>query len=340
MSQNFSVTTHLFSIAPMMDWTDRHCRYLHRLIFPKAALYTEMVHSGAILRGDTHRFLQYHSAEHPVILQLGGNDAQHLAQASAIAEQYGYDEVNLNVGCPSDRVQSGAFGACLMRTPAVVVQAMQAMQTAVDLPVTVKCRLAVDNMPEQETLYRFVDQLARVGVNHFIVHARKAWLQGLSPKENREVPPLNYALVYALKRDYPELTITLNGGVQSVEEIHQHLNHVDGVMVGRAAYHDPYRFIKINALSDSGQLSRREVFDQYCEYAEQQLEQGIYLRHLIKPLLGLYNGQPGARRWRRYLSEQVATLAPSSTPQPGHSASDVKAAMTILKQSQELLTHG
>src|SRR4051794_21538047 len=231
--------SHRLSVAPMMDWTDRHCRVLHRMLSRRALLYTEMLTTGAILHGDRTRLLAFDACEHPVALQLGGSDPADLAQAARIGEAEGYDEINLNVGCPSDRVQSGRFGACLMREPELVAECMAAIAAAVKVPATVKCRIGVDDQDPEESLYRLVDLCAAAGIRHFVVHARKAHLQGLSPKENRDVPPLNYPLVWRLKRERPELTIVINGGVGSLDEAVEHLKHVDGVMLGRAAYHTP-----------------------------------------------------------------------------------------------------
>ena len=298
-----------FSVAPMMDWTDRHCRFFHRLLAPRALLYTEMVTASAVLHGDRARLLGYDEAEHPVALQLGGSEPDELAQAARIGAALGYDEVNLNVGCPSDRVQSGRFGACLMREPALVRDCVAAMRQAcapLGVPVTVKCRIGVDDQDEYEGLAAFVEQVQASGCDVFIVHARKAWLQGLSPKENREVPPLNYARVYRLKQEHPALTVVINGGVSGVDEVCAHLDHVDGVMLGRTAYHEPYRLAEIeHALHGTPLPDRDEVLARLRPYVEAHLARGDRLQHITRHILGLYQGLPGARAFRRVLSEQA-----------------------------------
>ncbi len=296
------------SVAPMMDWTDRHCRYFHRLLAPNALLYTEMVTTGAILHGDRDRLLRFDPAEHPVAVQLGGSDPAALADCAKVCEDWGYDEVNLNVGCPSDRVQSGRFGACLMKEPDLVADCLAAMRDAVNLPVTVKHRLGVDNQDEQADLQQFVERIASAGVTTFIVHARKAWLQGLSPKENRDVPPLNYQRVYQLKRNFPELEVIINGGIQTVAEIQQHLQQVDGVMLGRVAYQRPWTLVEAEAaLSDAQSVlsPRRDYVEQLMPYVERELADGTALKHISRHLLGLFQGLPGARRWRRYLAQNA-----------------------------------
>ena len=290
----------------MMDWTDRHCRFFHRLLSPHALLYTEMVTAPAVLHGDRARLLGFDPAEHPVALQLGGSEPAALAAAARIGESEGYDEINLNVGCPSDRVQSGRFGACLMREPALVADCIAAMRAAVSIPVTVKCRLGVDEQDEYEDLERFVEIVRATGCNVFIVHARKAWLEGLSPKENRDVPPLNYARVYRLKRDFPALTIILNGGVATVADVHEHLQHVDGVMLGRAAYHEPYRLAEIeHEIFGTALPDRDAVLAALKPYVEAHLARGDRLQHITRHILGLYQGLPGARAFRRLLSERA-----------------------------------
>lgn len=291
----------------MLDWTDRHCRYLLRLVFPRALLYTEMVTAAAVRHGDRDRLLAFSEFEHPVALQLGGSDPVEMAFAAEQGQRYGYDEININVGCPSDRVQSGMFGACLMRSPEVVAAAVSAMKAAVDIPVTVKTRIGVDQQDQYEFLKHFVETVAAAGCGVFIIHARKAWLQGLSPKENREIPPLQYERVYRLKADFPGLKIILNGGINSSSDVMSHLKKVDGVMVGRCAYQDPYALAEVpGLLSGEGVLpSRDEVVYRYMEYIERQLEQGVYLKHMTRHMLGLYQGLAGARAWRRYLSEHA-----------------------------------
>ncbi|HSS05513.1 MAG TPA: tRNA dihydrouridine(20/20a) synthase DusA [Rhodanobacteraceae bacterium] len=299
-----SPRTYGLCVAPMMDWTDRHCRYFHRLLSPHARLYTEMVTAPAVLHGDRARLLGFDPAEHPVALQLGGAEPRELAAAARVGADLGYDEVNLNVGCPSDRVQSGRFGACLMREPALVADCIAAMRAAVSIPVTVKCRLGVDEQDEYADLERFVETVRATGCNVFVVHARKAWLEGLSPKENREVPPLNYARVYRLKSEFPELTIVINGGVSSVADVSEHLRHVDGVMLGRTAYHEPYRLAEIEHAIYSTPLPERDiVLERMRPYVQAHLARGDRLQHISRHILGLYQGLPGARAYRRLLSE-------------------------------------
>ncbi|HEX5123362.1 MAG TPA: tRNA dihydrouridine(20/20a) synthase DusA [Rhodanobacteraceae bacterium] len=298
--------SHRLCVAPMMDWTDRHCRFFHRLLSPHALLYTEMVTAPAVLHGDRARLLGFDPAEHPVALQLGGSEPNELAAAARVGESQGYDEINLNVGCPSDRVQSGRFGACLMREPALVADCIAAMRAAVSIPVTVKCRLGVDEQDEYEDLERFVETVRATGCTVFVVHARKAWLEGLSPKENREIPPLNYARVYRLKRDFPELTIIINGGVASVADVHEHLKHVDGVMLGRTAYHEPYRLAEIEQEIFGTPLPDRDaVLATLKPYIDAHLARGDRLQHITRHILGLYQGLPGARAYRRLLSERA-----------------------------------
>ena len=284
------------SVAPMMDWTDRHCRVFHRLLAPQARLYTEMVHAQAVLFGDRERLLGYDAREQPLALQLGGSDATHLAEACRIAEQYGYAEINLNVGCPSDRVQAGRFGACLMKEPAVVAECIAAMQQAVRVPVTVKCRLGVDEQEDYGAFLQFVDTVAAAGCGEFVVHARKAWLSGLSPKENREIPPLRYDWVFRLKQERPDLRIVLNGGLSEVDACLQALPNVDGVMIGRAAYQDPYRLHRMHAAIFGTAMQ---------DYVTVQCASGVALKHISKCLLGLFHGQPGGRLFRQVLSQEA-----------------------------------
>jgi tRNA-dihydrouridine synthase A len=288
-----------------MDWTDRHCRVFHRGLTRRALLYTEMVTTGAVLHGDRERLLGYDPAEHPVALQLGGSDPDALAEAARIGAAMGYDEINLNVGCPSDRVQSGRFGACLMREPELVAEGMAAMLEAVGVPVTLKCRIGVDDQDPEESLFGLVDRCADVGVRTVIVHARKAWLSGLSPKENRDVPPLDYGLVYRLKAERPDLTVVINGGVASLDEAERHLAHVDGVMLGRAAYHEPGLLGEVDRRvfgDGAADVSAEDAVARYRPYVARQLERGVSLAPLIKPMLGLFMGRPGARSWRRILT--------------------------------------
>jgi len=297
-------SNHKFSVAPMMDWTDSPCRVLHRCLTKHALLYTEMVTADAVLRGDRARLLGFEAFEHPLALQLGGSDPAKLAEASRIAVDFGYDEVNLNVGCPSDRVQSGRFGACLMREPQLVADCVAAMRAAVSIPVTVKCRIGVDDQDPEESLRILIDSCAQAGVSVFAVHARKAWLEGLSPKENRDVPPLDYALVYRVKQERPSLTILVNGGIETLEQAEEHLRHVDGVMLGRAAYQNPILLTEVDSrFFGSAPIDLETAVNVYAEHVEHQLHQGARLHTLIKPMLGLYNGRPGARQFRRHLSE-------------------------------------
>ena len=298
-----------FCVAPMMDWTDRHCRYFHRLLAPHALLYTEMVTAPAVIHGDRARLLGFDASEHPLALQLGGSEPDALAEAARIGAELGYDEINLNVGCPSDRVQSGRFGACLMREPALVRDCVAAMRAAVAhtrAAVTVKCRIGVDEQDEYAALAQFVDDVNASGCDVFIVHARKAWLKGLSPKENREVPPLNYERVYRLKHEHPQLTVVINGGIATLAEVREHLRHVDGAMLGRTAYHEPYRLAEIeHALHGTPLPERDEVLRRLRPYVEAHLARGDRLQHIARHILGLYQGLPGARAFRRVLSEQA-----------------------------------
>jgi tRNA-dihydrouridine synthase A len=296
--------SHRFSVAPMMDWTDRHCRFLHRQLTRHALLYTEMVTADAILRGNRERLLGFDRREEPVALQLGGSEPEKLAEAAQIGAGFGYAEINLNVGCPSDRVQSGRFGACLMQEPQLVAECVSAMRAAVSIPVTVKCRIGVDDQDPEQALRDVIGLCARAGVKTFAVHARKAWLEGLSPKENRDVPPLDYELVYRVKREHPKLKIVINGGINTLDEAHAHLAHVDGVMLGRAAYHSPAMLTEVDARFFDGEpVSFDAAVDAYVAYAAEQLDRRIPLNRLTKPMLGLFNGRQGARLFRRHLAE-------------------------------------
>jgi tRNA-dihydrouridine synthase A len=297
---------HRFCVAPMMDWTDRHCRVLHRLLSARARLYTEMVTAEAILHGDRARLLGFSAIEHPVALQLGGSEPARLTEAARIGAEFGYDEINLNVGCPSDRVQSGCFGAALMKEPERVGDCVAAMRAAVNVPVTVKCRIGVDEQEPQVALPALIDACARAGVTVFVVHARKAWLSGLSPKENREVPPLDYGLVHRLKHARPELTILINGGIGSLEAAEAQLAHVDGVMLGRAAYQNPALLAEVDGRF-FGEPARdvNAAVDAYMDYVAEQLPRGVPLNAMTKHMLGLYHGLPGARQFRRHLSENA-----------------------------------
>jgi tRNA-dihydrouridine synthase A len=295
------------SVAPMMDWTDRHCRYFHRLLAPSALLYTEMVTTGALIHGDADRYLAYNPEEHPLALQLGGSDPVGLASCARQAEQHGFDEINLNVGCPSDRVQKGRFGACLMLEPDLVKDCMSAMIEAVDIPVTIKTRLGVDDHYSYEYMSDFVGRVAESGCSVFIMHARKAILAGLSPKQNRDIPPLHHDWVHRLKQAKPELEIVINGGIETLEFAQAQLQHVDGVMLGRAAYHTPWVLAECQAqLFDGGSnVDRSGIIEQMTEYIERQVDQGVAVKHISRHVLGLFQGIPGAKAWRRYLSENA-----------------------------------
>ncbi len=291
----------------MMDWTDRHCRVFHRQLTRHALLYTEMVTAQAIKHGDRQRLLGFDSVEQPVALQLGGSDPALLAEAAKIGEDFGYSEINLNVGCPSDRVQEGRFGACLMAEPQLVGECVAAMMAAVKIPVTVKCRIGIDDQDEIEGLNRFVEAVASTDCNTFIIHARKAWLKGLSPKENREIPPLNYARVYKLKKDFPQLNIILNGGLDSLEAAQKAMQNLDGVMLGRAAYHTPWLLADVDRVffkADNLVGSRIEAALAMFPYIEQQFGEGLFLSKITRHMLGLFHGQPGGRLWRQIISEQ------------------------------------
>ncbi len=295
-------------VAPMMDWTDRNCRYFHRLLSRHTLLYTEMVTTGAVLHGDRERLLGYELAEHPVALQLGGSEPAALAESARIGEEWGYDEINLNVGCPSDRVQSGRFGACLMAEPDLVARLVGAMREAVRIPVTVKSRIAIDELEEWPTLEDFVRKVSAAGCTRFIIHARKAWLQGLSPKENRDVPPLRYDLVYRLKSEFPHLDISINGGIKTLDATAEHLKHVDGVMLGRAVYESPYLLAEADRRffgAEEAPPERHAVVEAMLPYIERRMKQGAPLGAMTRHMLGLFQGLPGARAWRRHLSENA-----------------------------------
>ncbi len=324
---------HRLSVAPMMDWTDRHCRALHRTLTARALLYTEMITTGAILHGDRDRLLGFDPCEQPVALQLGGCEPKELAQAARIGEDLGYVEINLNVGCPSDRVQSGRFGACLMREPELVAEGMAAIGEAVSIPATVKCRLGVDDQDPEESLFALVDRCAKAGVTTFIVHARKAWLQGLSPKENRDIPPLDYPLVYRLKRERPGLTVVINGGVGSLEEAEAHLEHVDGVMLGRAAYHDPAMLGCVDRVifgDDVADVTAFEAVERYIPYVERRLAEGVHMAAMTRHMLGLFHGLPGARSWRRILTVEGV--------KPGAGAEVIEAGLEALREAEVRLS--
>jgi tRNA-dihydrouridine synthase A len=304
---------HRLCTAPMMDWSDRHCRYFFRQLSRHAVVYTEMVTTGALIHGDLERHLRFDAAEHPVALQLGGSDRAELAHCARLGEQYGYDEINLNCGCPSERVQHGAFGACLMAEPHLVADCVKAMRDAVCIPVTIKHRLGIDSIEAYEFVREFVATVADAGCETFLVHARNAMLKGLSPKDNREVPPLKYDYVYRLKRDFPELRIVVNGGVNTLDAIEPHLSQVDGVMLGRVAYHDPYLLAQAGVrLFGEPPRSRSAIVDDMFTYAGDQVIRGTPLRAIVRHMLGLYHGQPNARVWRRMLSD--ASLLAANRP--------------------------
>ena len=294
-----------FSVAPMMDWTDRHCRYFHRLLSRRARLYTEMLTTGAVIHGDRLRLMGYDGFEHPIAFQIGGSKPALLAQAARVVEEFGYDEINLNVGCPSDRVQNGAFGACLMQRPELVADCVKAMKDAVSIPVTVKCRIGVDEQDPESALFDIARQTVDAGVDALFVHARKAWLKGLSPKENRDVPPLDYDIVHRLKKRFPDTPIAINGGLDSMAQIKEQLRCLDGVMVGRAAYHDPALLLQVDPELFGATPPNDDCFiaiDAYIPYIERQLSNGERLSSITRHLLGVFAGQPGARLYRRHLA--------------------------------------
>jgi len=296
----------VLSVAPMMDWTDRHDRYFLRLFNPHVRLYSEMVTTGALIHGDAPRHLAFDAIEHPLALQLGGSDPAALTQCTKMAEDWGYDEVNLNVGCPSDRVQQNKIGACLMAEPDLVAECIASMQSAVKIPVTVKHRIGIDDLDDYEHLVKFVDTVAKTGCQTFVVHARIAILSGLSPKENREVPPLRYEDVYQLKREFPQLDIHLNGGVKTVAEISEHWQHTDGVMIGREAYHNPYLLAEALPLFGQPVIPERgDILEQYMAFMAREMAAGVPLTQMTRHILGLYQGLPGARRWRQHISENA-----------------------------------
>jgi tRNA-dihydrouridine synthase A len=314
----------------MMDWTDRHCRYLLRQISSRTVLYTEMVTTGALLHGDRDRFLRHDPVEHPVVLQLGGSEPQALATCSRIGAEAGYDEINLNVGCPSDRVQSGRFGACLMAEPELVAECVAAMDAAASVPVTVKTRIGIDDMDSYDSLARFVEHMQAAGCSTIIIHARKAFLQGLSPRENRSVPPLRYDYAYRIKRQFQDMTVVLNGGIESLEAAKAHLERVDGVMLGRSAYHNPYLLAGVDTqiFGDSTPVpSRDDIVERMLPYIERELIRGTPLKHMTRHMLGLYQGVPGARHWRRHLSEYG--------PRPGAGTGVIRQAMENMQRAGE-----
>ena len=323
-----------FNIAPMMEWTDRHCRFFHRLLTRRALIYTEMLTTGAVLRGDRERLLGFDPFEHPVALQLGGSDPAALAASARIGADFGYDEINLNVGCPSDRVQEGRFGACLMAEPALVADSVAAMKAAVAIPVTVKCRLGIDEQDPEQSLFGFADAMKAAGADALIVHARKAWLKGLSPRENREVPPLDYAIVRRLKAAHPDFAIVLNGGIASVEQAAAELAGVDGVMMGRAAYQEPWRLLAVDPLlfgEPAPFASPREAALALIPYIERELAAGVRLNAITRHVLGLFRSVPGARAFRRHLATEAV--------KPGADAHVMADALALLVDRPADLAH-
>ncbi|MDC1436215.1 tRNA dihydrouridine(20/20a) synthase DusA [Gammaproteobacteria bacterium] len=318
---------HTFCVAPMMDWTDRHCRYFLRLLSKNAILYTEMVTSGALIHGDKERFLKFNAEEQPVAIQLGGSKPQELSECAKMAEDAGYIEINLNVGCPSDRVQNGKMGACLMAESELVAECVAAMKNSVQIPITVKSRVGIDNMDTYGELADFISIVHSAGCSCFILHARIAVLKGLSPKQNREIPPLNYQRVYEIKRNFPELEIIINGGIKNLAEAHEHLNHVDGVMLGREAYQRPYVLSTVDQEffhSQDPVPERLNILEHFLPYVDEELRQGTALRHITRHILGLFQSQPGGKKFRRYLSENAY--------KPG-------ADLTVLKHAMQLVQH-
>jgi tRNA-dihydrouridine synthase A len=321
--------TYRFCVAPMMDWTDRHCRYFHRILSRRARLYSEMLSASAVLHGDRDRLLRFDPAEHPVALQLGGSNPHQLAAAAEIGEGFGYDEINLNVGCPSERVKDGAFGACLMLQPGLVGDCIAAMKARVKIPVTVKCRTGVDEQDPETALGALAEHVTAAGCDALIVHARKAWLKGLSPKDNREVPPLDYALVYRLKRQYPNVPFVLNGGLSALADMCASLQHVDGVMVGRAAYQSPALLMEADPVFFGQRASlpnRAAAVEAFLPYAGAQLAKGVPLHAMTRHLLGLFNGLPGARAWRRHLAMEAA--------RPGAGVEALRSALAHVERPQ------
>jgi tRNA-dihydrouridine synthase A len=323
-----------FNIAPMMEWTDRHCRFLHRLLTRQALIYTEMLTTGAILRGDRAQLLGFDAFEHPVALQLGGSDPQALSASARIGEDFGYDEINLNVGCPSDRVQEGRFGACLMAEPALVADCVAAMKAAVKIPVTVKCRIGIDEQDPDLALFSFADAIKAAGTDALIVHARKAWLKGLSPRENRDVPPLDYSVVHRLKAAHPDLEIVLNGGITSLEQAQAQFAYVDGVMMGRAAYQQPWLLLGVDPLlagEPAPFASPKEAGLALIPYIERELAKGVRLHSITRHVLGLFRAVPGARAFRRHLATQAV--------KPGASASVMTDALSQILDTPEDLSN-
>jgi tRNA-dihydrouridine synthase A len=323
-----------FAIAPMMEWTDRHCRFFHRILTRHAFLYTEMITTGAVLRGDRARLLGFDPAEHPVAVQLGGSNPRALAESARICADLGYDEVNLNVGCPSDRVREGRFGACLMAEPALVGDCVAAMKAAVRIPVTVKCRIGIDEQDPEESLDTLTRTVVAAGVDALIVHARKAWLDGLSPRENRDIPPLDYDRVYRLKRAYPDLDISLNGGIATVEQAATHLAHLDGVMMGRAAYQEPWRLLAVDPLiygAPAPFTSAKDAIEAFLPYVERELARGTRLHSITRHILGLFHGVPGARAFRRHIATEAV--------KPGAGIAVLRDAVSLVMGARTDLAH-
>jgi len=323
-----------FCVAPMMEWTDRHCRFFHRLLTRRALIYTEMLTTAAVLRGDRSRLLGFDVAEHPVALQLGGSEPVALAECARIGEGFGYDEINLNVGCPSDRVQEGRFGACLMAEPALVADGIAAMKAAVKIPVTVKCRLGIDEQDPEQSLFSFAQAVKAAGADALVVHARKAWLKGLSPRENREVPPLDYTIVHRLKIAHPGLPIILNGGITTLEQTLEQLKHVDGVMMGRAAYQEPWRLLAVDGLlfgEHAPFTSARDAGYALVPYIERELANGVRLHAITRHVLGLFRSVPGARAFRRHLATEAV--------KPGAAASVMADALALVLDTPHNLAH-
>src|ERR1017187_8186123 len=334
MERNSKRVDRRFAIAPMMEWTDRHCRFFHRLLTRRALIYTEMLTTGAVLRGGRARLRAFDAFEHPVALQLGGSDPAALAQSARSGEEFGYDEINLNVGCPSDRVQEGRFGACLMVEPALVAECVAAMKVAVNIPVTVKCRLGVDDQDPEQSLFSFALAVKAAGADALIVHARKAWLAGLSPRENREVPPLDYAIVHRLKSAHPDLDIVLNGGIASLEQAQAQLAHVDGVMMGRAAYQEPWRLLAVDPLlygEPAPFASPKDAALAFIPYIERELAKGVRMHSITRHVLGLFHAVPGARAFRRHLATEAV--------QPGAGASVMADALALVLDTAKDLSN-
>jgi len=331
---NVSPARWRFSVAPMMDWTDRHCRFFHRLLTRRALLYTEMVTTGAVIHGDRARLLGFDPLEQPVALQLGGSDPRALSECARIAQDFGYGEVNLNVGCPSDRVQEGRFGACLMAEPALVGDCLAAMKAAVSIPVTVKCRIGIDEQDPQESLETLTRNVKAAGVDALIVHARKAWLDGLSPRENRDVPPLDYQIVYRLKKAHPDLPVIINGGIPSVEDAIAHLSRVDGAMLGRAAYQEPWRLHAVDPLvfGEAPQFnSLKAVVEAFIPYIDRELARGARLHAMTRHVLGLFRAVPGARAFRRHLAVEGV--------KPGAGSAVLREALAVVVDTASQMSH-